>query len=780
MALNRNGLTVQRLFHPMMPVRRDADGVLEALLEAPAQGAAQGARPGAAREPESGALRESVMHFEFDRQTDPAVLEALEADVRRRAARRARRGRGLEADALPPARDRRGRRHRQRTDHARRARRGARVPSLDGDDHFAFIGYRCYDIERGESDLTLCAIAASGLGILRDTGGAPSRRRFSTLPEEQRAFALGPMALIVNKASAVSPSIGRRGWTTSGIKRFDAKGVVIGEHRFLGLHSSAAYSALPKDIPLLRTKVRAIIERAGLPANSHGGKALQHILDSYPRDELFQASEDELFEICTGIMHLEERRRLRLFTRNDTFGRFVTCLIFIPRERYTTDMRLRMQEILFKALNGTSAEFLTRFSDSVLARVRMTVYIGPGGVPEYSVPEIEARLRETLLSWGEKLAQGAARAVRRGAGQCAGSRATRMPLGPPTRPTSRAQGGGRRHSAARGGARRSGGLQLHLYRHVEDPKVAAALKVYGPDQTMPLADMLPLLENMGLKVLIGASLRDPHARRAPALDARVRPERGARRVRSTRARSGTSSRTRCGGSGAGEPRTTASIAWCSARGWPGATSWCCARTASTCCRRACRSARPTSSRCWSITRGSRELRRAVPRALRPDRSRRRRRGRDPARGRDRGGAGAGHESRRRPHPAALSGDRSRDAAHQLLPGRRAGRAQGISVLQVRSAPDSGAAAAAADVRDLRLLAAGRSGAPARRTGRPGRTALVRSQGGLPHRGARPDEGPDGEELGDRAGGLEGRLRGEAHARGPRGGAGRGACTATRA
>ncbi len=491
MALNRSGLTVQRLFHPMMPLRRDAEGVLEALLDAPEQGAAQGVQPGA--------LRESVMHFEFDRQTDPQVLDDLEADVAGvlrdvRAAvedwkpMRARLLEIAEGDDIANAPISPAER-----DEARAFLRWM------ADDHFAFIGYRCYDIERGDIDLTLCALAASGLGILRDTGGPPSRRSFSSLPAEQRAFALGPMALIVNKASAISTIHRPTRLDYLGVKRFDSQGQVIGEHRFLGLHSSAAYSALPKDIPLLRTKVRAILERAGLPANSHGGKALQHILDGYPRDELFQASEEELFEIATGIMHLEERRRLRIFTRNDTFGRFVTCLIFIPRERYTTDMRLRMQEILFKALNGTSAEFITRFSDSVLARVRMTIYIGPGGVPEYSVPEIEARLREALLSWDEKLVQALI-------AQCGEERGNALArryenaLGPAYQADFAPR-------AAVGDIVRldevaaSGALQLHLYRHVEDPESMLRFKVYGPDQTIALADMLPLLENMGLRVL---------------------------------------------------------------------------------------------------------------------------------------------------------------------------------------------------------------------------------------------------------------------------------------
>ncbi len=491
MALNRHGLTVHRLFHPMMPALRDGSGVLRSLGEG---GDASGAAV-----PGPGLQRESLMHFEVDRQTDPAVLARLGSDIA-----------GVLADVRAAVEDWKPMRAAllEIAEGAELANAPIAAAELEEvraflhwivDEHFAFVGYRRYDIERDAAEMQLCATPDSGLGILRNRGVRRGCRSFSTLPEEQRAFALGPLPLIVNKASAASTVHRPARLDYIGVKRFDAQGTVIGEHRFLGLYSSAAYSALPREIPLLRSKLRAILARAGLPPDSHGGKALQHIVDSYPRDELFQASEDELFETCVGIMHLEERRRLRLFMRRDTFGRFVTCLVFVPRERYTTELRIRMQEILRQALNGTSSEFTTHVSDSVLARVRITVYVTPGGSPDYAVGEIEARLREALLSWEEKLSQ----ALLAQCGEEQGNRLARRyekTFGPAYQAdfAPRSAVGDILRLEELGPGRP---LQLHLYRPPEDPLGVLRLKVYGPDRTIALSDVLPMLENMGVKVL---------------------------------------------------------------------------------------------------------------------------------------------------------------------------------------------------------------------------------------------------------------------------------------
>ena len=201
------------------------------------------------------------------------------------------------------------------------------------------------------------------------------------MPPEVRAYARFPDLLIVTKANARS-TVHRPGYLDYvGVKRFDAAGNVCGEHRFLGLYTSTAYSASPADIPLLRRKTANVIERAGVARGSHAGKALRNILATYPRDELFQTSEDDLLRTATGILHLGERQRFRLFVRRDPFERFLVCLIYSPRETYTTELREKWQAILHAAFNGTSSEFNVHLSESVLARVMITVRTDAGQDP---------------------------------------------------------------------------------------------------------------------------------------------------------------------------------------------------------------------------------------------------------------------------------------------------------------------------------------------------------------------------------------------------------------
>ena len=185
--------------------------------------------------------------------------------------------------------------------------------------------------------------------------------------------------MFVTKANSRS-TVHRPGYIDYiGVKRYK-DGVVVGEHRFVGLFTSAAYNTRVAEVPLIRGKVKEVAARSGLAPGSHLGKAMTHVLETYPRDELFQITADELFEIATGIVQLGERQRFRLFVRRDPFERFVSCLIFVPRENYTTDLRRRFQKILIEAFDGTTADFDVLLTDAVLARIHITVRTTPGKV----------------------------------------------------------------------------------------------------------------------------------------------------------------------------------------------------------------------------------------------------------------------------------------------------------------------------------------------------------------------------------------------------------------
>ncbi len=191
-----------------------------------------------------------------------------------------------------------------------------------------------------------------------------------------------------------------------GIKSFDEQGEVTGERRFLGLFTSTAYTESVRDVPVLGRKVAAVLARSGFSPFSHSGKDLLTILEDYPRDELFQIGVDDLYETVTAVMHLEERRRTRLFLRRDDYGRFMSCLVYIPRDRYTTAVRLRMEEILKAAFAGSSVDYTTRVSESLLARLHFVVRTPPGqALPDVDAAQLERRLVDATRTWVEDLAE---------------------------------------------------------------------------------------------------------------------------------------------------------------------------------------------------------------------------------------------------------------------------------------------------------------------------------------------------------------------------------------
>ena len=283
------------------------------------------------------------------------------------------------------------------------------------DHNFTFLGYREYELAGDEGELKLDAVPGSGLGILRQAGGAESSRAFDNLPPAVRARALEPYLLNLTKANSRA-TVHRAAYLDYvGVKRFDAEGRVIGERRFLGLYTHRAYLVSPATVPILRRKVAAVLARAGFPKGSHNEKALTEILETYPRDELFQISADELFELAIGILHLGERQRLRLFVRQDTFGRFLSCLVFVPRDRFNTENRRRIEGIIRRATGAHSLDYSTRVSESVLVRLHYLVYVEPGRLPDVDPARDRdaAGGRHPLL--GRRPAGGAARGARRGA-----------------------------------------------------------------------------------------------------------------------------------------------------------------------------------------------------------------------------------------------------------------------------------------------------------------------------------------------------------------------------
>jgi glutamate dehydrogenase len=388
MEVNRQGLTLHLVIHPVVRTVRGRDGELLSV-----------SAPGDAAEGEL----ESFMHLEVDHQSDPAKLAELEAGVTR-----------VLGDVRAAVEDWRPMQARMREALARldEARSGVPDAELEEgraflawllDDHFTFLGCRDYALEELNGEDVLRIVPGSGLGILRERGETRSAS-FAALPPEARKRARVKELLVLTKANSRS-TVHRPGHLDYvGVKRFDASGNVIGEARFLGLYTHTVYAENPMQVPLLRRKIADVIERAGLLPSGHSGKALASILESYPRDELLQIGIDDLHRHAMAILQLGERQRLRLLVRRDAYSRFVSCLIFVPRERYNTELRVRFQRILTEAFNGVSSEFDVDLSAAVLGRILMRIATRPGemaGTPD--VKALENRLVQAMRRWEDDL-----------------------------------------------------------------------------------------------------------------------------------------------------------------------------------------------------------------------------------------------------------------------------------------------------------------------------------------------------------------------------------------
>lgn len=269
--------------------------------------------------------------------------------------------------------------------------------------NFTFLGCRDYKLIGDGQNRALQSIPNSGLGVLRDNSNISSSKSYAELPPQARKMALSKNILIIAKTN--TPSTIHRNVRPDyiGVKRYNKQGELIGERRFIGLYTSSAYHTSPRQIPFLRHKVDQVIHDFGFPHDSHDGKEVVHILETLPRDDLFQASHEELFELTRGILHLKERKKLRLLVRRDAFQRYFSCLVYMPRELFTTNLADKMRNVLMHAFNSNEATYDTYFSDSVLARVHYIVRVDAKNILEYDINSIESELASVARSWSDQL-----------------------------------------------------------------------------------------------------------------------------------------------------------------------------------------------------------------------------------------------------------------------------------------------------------------------------------------------------------------------------------------
>ncbi|MEU1692418.1 NAD-glutamate dehydrogenase [Streptomyces hirsutus] len=495
--LTRQGRGIHVVIHPQVVVRRDLTGKLIEVSAAPAGG-----------ELPHDAHIESWIHVESDRESDRGDLKQITADLLRVLSDvreavedwgKMRQTATLLAEGLPdepvPV-DVPG----PQVEEARELLRWL------ADDHFTFLGYREYQLRDDDS---LAAVPGTGLGILRsDPHHAtdedhPVSPSFERLPADARAKAREHKLLVLTKANSRA-TVHRPSYLDYiGVKKFDADGNVVGERRFLGLFSSAAYTESVRRVPVIRRKVEEVLERAGFSPNSHDGRDLLQILETYPRDELFQTPADELRAIATSVLYLQERRRLRLYLRQDEYGRYYSALVYLPRDRYTTGVRLRIIDILKEELGGISVDFTAWNTESILSRLHFVVRVPQGTeLPQLSDQDrerIEARLVEAARSWadgfGEALTaelgeERAAELLRRYANAFTeGYKADHTPRGAVADLVRLEQLDDEQN------------FDLSLYEPVGATPEVRRFKIYRKGEAVSLSAVLPVLQRLGVEVV---------------------------------------------------------------------------------------------------------------------------------------------------------------------------------------------------------------------------------------------------------------------------------------
>src|SRR3954447_24893471 len=492
--LSRQERGIHLVVHPQVIVRRDVTGKLLEVLDT-------SATPWSSSEHPRGSLVESWIHVEIDRETDPERLGHVQEGVRSvlddvrvavedwpKMKQRARHI-AAELEASPPA-----------GLSPEESAEGEALLRWLADDHFTFLGYRDYRLVQRDGRDTLVAETGTGLGILRydQQHNSPS---FDRLTPQARAKAREQQLLVLTTANTRA-TVHRAAYLDYiGIKQFDPAGEVIGERRFLGLFASSAYTDSVRRIPVVRRKVQDVLDRSGFPDDSHSGKDLLQILETYPRDELFEISVEDLQATVVAVMHLQERRRTRLFMRVDDYGRYVSCLVFLPRDRYTTSVRLRMEEILRAAFHAATVDYSARVSESVLARLHFVVRLPAGAhLPDVGRDDLERRLVEATRTWDEDLAD----ALRSDTGEEEAARLLRVwGRGFPEAykedfPARVAVADLRRIEALEAGGAPS--LGMNLYEPVGASEDERRFKLYRL-APLSLTDVLPYLGDLGAEVV---------------------------------------------------------------------------------------------------------------------------------------------------------------------------------------------------------------------------------------------------------------------------------------
>jgi glutamate dehydrogenase len=367
-----------------------------------------------------------------------------------------------------------------------------------GHNNMTLLGYEYLVVDRSSADIQVATVGEHSLGTLRQRQTRGKQDLLLDF-ENNSELELRGKQLSFSKSRQRS-RVHRQAYPDYvEIREYDSDGFVVGQHRFIGLYTSSVYTMDPKSIPILRRKVASVIEYSGLAMSEHDGRELVRVLELFPRDELFQSSIAELSETAQAVNRIQERRHTRLFVRRDMHGKFINCLVYIPRDQYNTKQRLEIQRILTTTFDAEESEFTTQFSESILVRCYFVLRVDPSRDVSFDSVEIEEQIVQATTAWEDRLR---ARLIEEFGEERGEQHAADLATGFPP--------GYRDDFDPRVGVLDVGKIQqlidgrelvMDLYRQVEEGDNLLRLRLYHRNESLALSDVLPILENLGLRVV---------------------------------------------------------------------------------------------------------------------------------------------------------------------------------------------------------------------------------------------------------------------------------------
>ena len=484
MELNRRGYSIHTLQNSVFSVRRNKNGELQEILPKGAQG--------------EGIQQEALMFLEIDRCSNAAELKTLEkalhevfSDVR------------LSVADFQPMKAK-AKELRAWLDKAKLKVEGAELEEVKVfmnwllDDHFTFLGYEEFTVADSADGGRVVYDEKSLLGLSKRLRAGLTADD-THIEAEAVSYLRGSQLLSFAKA-AVPSRVHRPAYPDLvSIRELDSKGNVIKECRFMGLYTSSVYAESVWNIPYIRRKVAVIEQRSGFDSSAHLGKELAQVLEVLPRDDLFQTSVDELFSTTMSIVQIQERNKIRVFLRRDPYGRFCYCLAYVPRDVYSTETRMKIQQVLMERLQAIDCEFWTFFSESVLARVQFILKVDPKNRVQIDPVRLEKEVIQACRSWKDDYTGLMVESL----GEAQGTEVLSefpggFPAGYRERFAPHSAVVDMQHLLSLNSERQ---LVMSFYQPLTQGEQQLHCKLYHADTPLPLSDVLPILENLGLRVL---------------------------------------------------------------------------------------------------------------------------------------------------------------------------------------------------------------------------------------------------------------------------------------